>query len=56
VTIEPGLYFIPMLLAPLRNQSHPVNWTLVDQLAVCGGIRIEDNILVTDSGSDNLTQ
>ncbi|HBM29561.1 MAG TPA: Xaa-Pro dipeptidase, partial [Halomonas sp.] len=55
VTIEPGLYFIPMLLAPLRKQPHPIDWTLVDHLAVCGGIRIEDNILVTDSGSDNLT-
>ena len=55
VTIEPGLYFIPMLLAPLRKQTHPIDWTLVDRLAICGGIRIEDNVLVTDSGSDNLT-
>ncbi|GGC97081.1 Xaa-Pro dipeptidase [Vreelandella lutescens] len=56
VTIEPGLYFIPMLLAPLRNKALPINWGLVDTLAVCGGIRIEDNILVTENGADNLTQ
>ncbi|WP_404377463.1 Xaa-Pro dipeptidase [Vreelandella aquamarina] len=56
VTIEPGLYFIPMLLAPLRNKALPINWSLIDALTVCGGIRVEDNILVTDSGAQNLTQ
>ncbi len=55
VTIEPGLYFIAMLLDPLRNTSLPINWRLVDQLAPCGGIRIEDNVAVTESGFDNLT-
>ncbi|MGM0521833.1 MAG: Xaa-Pro dipeptidase [Pseudomonadota bacterium] len=55
VTIEPGLYFIPMLLAPLRNTSLPINWTLVDQLMPCGGIRVEDNIAITLDGFDNLT-
>ncbi|MDN7133764.1 Xaa-Pro dipeptidase [Halomonas sp. MC140] len=55
VTIEPGLYFIDMLLDPLRNSSLPINWPLVDQLSPCGGIRIEDNVAVTESGFDNLT-
>ncbi|WP_075881115.1 Xaa-Pro dipeptidase [Vreelandella massiliensis] len=55
VTIEPGLYFIPMLLMPLRNTSLPINWTRVDQLAPCGGIRIEDNVVITPDGFDNLT-
>ena len=55
VTIEPGLYFINMLLAPLRNTDLPINWRLVDQLFVCGGIRIEDNVAVTESGFANLT-
>ncbi|MFN2410033.1 MAG: Xaa-Pro dipeptidase [Halomonas sp.] len=55
VTIEPGLYFIPMLLAPLRETSLPINWTLVDHCLPCGGIRIEDNIVVTDQGPNNLT-
>ena len=55
VTIEPGLYFIAMLLDPLRNTSLPMNWRLVDQLSSCGGIRIEDNVAVTESGFDNLT-
>ena len=55
VTIEPGLYFINMLLAPLRNTDLPINWQLVDQLVPCGGIRIEDNVAVTESGFANLT-
>ncbi|MEA2119294.1 Xaa-Pro dipeptidase [Halovibrio sp. HP20-50] len=55
VTIEPGLYFIAMLLDPLRSTSLPINWPLVDQLMPCGGIRIEDNVAVTESGFVNLT-
>lgn len=55
VTIEPGLYFINMLLAPLRNTDLPINWQLVDQLMPCGGIRVEDNVAVTESGFANLT-
>ncbi len=55
VTIEPGLYYIPMLLAPLRDKALPINWAIVDSLAECGGIRIEDNIAVTESGYQNLT-
>lgn len=55
VTVEPGCYFIPMLLDPLRTQPLPINWTLVDQLSVCGGIRVEDNVLVTADKHQNLT-
>lgn len=57
-TIEPGLYFIDTLLAELRDRpegSH-VDWTLVDELSPFGGIRIEDDLLVTDTGADNLTR
>ena len=57
-TIEPGCYFIPLLLEPLRSQSKGVfiNWALVDELYHCGGIRIEDNVRVTKNGFENLTQ
>lgn len=58
ITIEPGLYFIDSLLTPLRNcaAGKLVNWALVDELVPYGGIRIEDNILVTDTGIENFTR
>jgi Xaa-Pro dipeptidase len=57
-TVEPGLYFIPMLLRPFRSNEHKAkfNWTLIDELTPCGGIRIEDNLLVTATGHRNLTR
>ena len=57
-TIEPGCYFIPMLLDPLRNETEAglVNWGLVDELMPLGGIRIEDNVRVTTEGAENLTR
>ncbi|MDY7117188.1 Xaa-Pro dipeptidase [Halomonas sp. SSL-5] len=54
VTIEPGLYVIPMLLAPHRGRDD-VDWGVVDRLADHGGIRIEDNLAVTAEGAHNLT-
>ncbi len=57
-TIEPGLYFIPLLLTDLRNKPEGkyVNWALVDSLLPYGGIRIEDNILVDAGKTVNLTR
>lgn len=57
-TIEPGIYFIEMLLRPLRTSEHAalVDWKLVDRLTPCGGARIEDNVVVTKSGHRNLTR
>ena len=57
-TIEPGLYFIPMLLREHRagDTAACFDWDLVDRLTPCGGIRIEDNVLVTADGHRNLTR
>lgn len=57
-TVEPGLYFIPMLLDPLRSsplKGH-FNWKLIDELLPYGGIRIEDNIYIGTDGVQNLTR
>jgi len=47
-TIEPGLYFIDMLLDKLKagERQTAINWSKVEALKPYGGIRIEDNILV----------
>lgn len=58
VTIEPGLYFIPMLLKDLRagSAAHLIHWDRVESFLPWGGIRIEDNIHVTATGNENLTR
>ncbi|WP_166269577.1 Xaa-Pro dipeptidase [Marinobacter caseinilyticus] len=58
LTIEPGLYFIPSLLEPLMAgplKGH-INAALIEALQGCGGIRIEDNVAVTNTGARNLTR
>lgn len=57
-TIEPGLYFIPILLEKERNtdKGKCINWSLVEELYQCGGIRIEDNVRVRKEGTENLTR
>ncbi|GGO82966.1 Xaa-Pro dipeptidase [Marinobacterium nitratireducens] len=58
VTIEPGLYFIPSLLERLRQApaGRVVDWSGVEALLPYGGIRIEDNVAVTEEGSENFTR
>ena len=58
VTVEPGLYFIDSLLARLKAGPHAgrVDWRLVDELRPCGGIRIEDNMVVRAGDGENLTR
>lgn len=57
-TIEPGLYFVDSLLGELQKspQSKYVDWTKVDAFRKFGGIRIEDNVVITDTGNENLTR
>lgn len=58
VTIEPGLYFIPSLLAKLKAgpQARAVDWGKVDALAPYGGIRIEDDVVCTEGAPQNITR
>lgn len=58
VTIEPGFYQVPAILNDLQLRSkyqHVVNWQRLAQFADVRGIRIEDDVLVTEKGSEVLT-
>jgi len=58
VTVEPGIYFIPALLEdPDRRKrwAGQVDWDRVDRMLGFGGIRIEDNVLVTGGEPEVLT-
>lgn len=57
-TIEPGLYFIDMLLEELKTkpEARDVNWTKVDAFRPYGGIRIEDDVACTEGDPENLTR
>jgi len=58
VTIEPGIYFIPTLLAGLKAGPHAgaVAWDKVEHLAKFGGVRIEDEVHCTDATPENMTR
>jgi Xaa-Pro dipeptidase len=58
VTIEPGLYFIDMLLedAKAKGLGDQIDWARVDAFRPYGGIRIEDDVLCTDGEPENLTR
>ena len=57
-TVEPGIYFIPVILNRPTNRERYhdcVNWELTERHYNLGGIRIEDNVLVTADGPVVLT-
>jgi Xaa-Pro dipeptidase len=58
LTIEPGIYFIDLLLAKLKTGAHAqsVNWDKVERLKKFGGVRVEDDVHVTDGEPENLTR
>jgi Xaa-Pro aminopeptidase len=53
LTVEPGCYFIPALIDKFRSEGKFmdfVNYDLVETYKDFGGIRIEDDVLVTADG------
>lgn len=58
VTIEPGFYQVPAILEdPQRRSAYRdcVNWDRLAQFRDVRGIRIEDDVLVTEAGCEVLT-
>jgi len=52
-TIEPGIYFIPELIDKWKTQNHLtefINYDMLEEYKDFGGIRIEDDVIVTEDG------
>ncbi|MET0462258.1 MAG: aminopeptidase P family protein [Chitinophagaceae bacterium] len=57
LTIEPGIYFIPELIAKWQSEKKLeafINYKSLQSYLSFGGIRIEDNFLITADGSRKL--
>lgn len=58
LTDEPGIYFSPFLLNSIledESKMKYINKDVLDKYWYIGGVRIEDDILVTESGYENFT-
>lgn len=59
MTVEPGLYFIEALIKDEETRQKfktQINWAEAEKWLNFGGVRIEDDILVTAQGPENLTK
>lgn len=55
ITNEPGIYFIPTLIEKWKSDKMHndfINYNRLDEYLGFGGIRLEDNILVTETGCE----
>ncbi|MEL6273977.1 MAG: M24 family metallopeptidase, partial [Bacteroidota bacterium] len=53
ITVEPGIYFIPALIEKWRTEGKFkdfINYSALEKYASFGGIRIEDDVLITKEG------
>mmetsp|Transcript_753 Transcript_753/g.1833 ORF Transcript_753/g.1833 Transcript_753/m.1833 type:complete len:511 (-) Transcript_753:177-1709(-) len=59
VTVEPGIYFNPALIEKAVNDpslSKYLRTEEIDRFRTFGGVRLEDDIVITSDGYENLTR
>lgn len=59
ITVEPGLYFIDAMLEPALADPAKARFLdakVLERFRRVGGVRLEDDVLVTATGCENLTQ
>jgi len=57
LTIEPGIYFIPELIDQWKGKNHNadfINFDKVEEYRTFGGLRNEEDFLITENGCDLL--
>jgi Xaa-Pro aminopeptidase len=53
MTVEPGIYMIPTLMDKWRAEGRFLdflNYDVIDTFRTFGGIRVEDDVVVTQTG------
>ena len=60
ITVEPGCYFIPMMFtrgaANWKIPTDNVDMKKVQEYSEVGGVRIEDDIIITKDGYENVAE